>query len=63
VIPCLDLYGHLHDLFRVEKYSDLADVPHGTEFDPRNPKVVSLLTDWISQLIRLFPSPFVAHWL
>jgi len=59
VIPCLELYGHLHDLFRVEKYSDLADVPHGTEFDPRNPKVASLLTDWISQLIRLFPSAFV----
>jgi hexosaminidase len=59
VIPCLELYGHLHDLFRVEKYSDLADVPHGTEFDPRNPKVASLLTDWIDQYARLFPSPFV----
>ena len=59
VIPCLELYGHLHDLFRLEKYSDLADVPHGTEFDPRNPKVASLLTDWTSQLVRLFPSSFV----
>ncbi len=59
VIPCLELYGHLHDLFRVEKYSEMADVPHGTEFDPRNPKVASLLKDWISQLVRLFPSPFV----
>lgn len=59
VIPCLELYGHLHDLFRLEKYSDMADVPHGTEFDPRNPKVASLLTDWTSQLVRLFPSSFV----
>jgi len=59
VIPCLELYGHLHDLFRVEKYSEMADVPHGTEFDPHNPKVASLLKDWISQLVRLFPSPFV----
>jgi N-acetyl-beta-hexosaminidase len=30
VIPCLELYGHLHDLFRVEKYSGLSDLPHGT---------------------------------
>ena len=59
VIPCLELYGHLHDLFRVEKYSDLSDVPHGTEFDPRNPKVMPLLADWVNQYVQLFPSPFV----
>jgi len=59
VVPCLELYGHLHDLFRVEKYSALADVPHGTEFDPRNPKVMALLSDWANQFAQLFPSPFV----
>jgi len=59
VIPCLELYGHQHDLFRVEKYSTLSDLPHGTEFDPRNPQVNSLLTDWVTQLAQLFPSPFV----
>jgi hypothetical protein len=59
VIPCLELFGHLHDLFRVEKYSDLSDLPHGTEFDPRNPKVMPLLTDWVNQIVQLFPSPFV----
>jgi hexosaminidase len=59
VIPCLELYGHLHDLFRLEKYSALADVPHGTEFDPRNPQVMPLLADWAKQFAQLFPSPFV----
>ena len=59
VIPCLELYGHLHDVFRIEKYSDLSDVPHGTEFDPRNSKVMALLTDWVNQYAGLFPSPFV----
>lgn len=59
VIPCLELYGHLHDLFRVEKYSGLADMPHGTEFDPRNPGVMPLISDWAGQFSRLFPSPFV----
>ena len=59
IIPCLELYGHQHDLFRVEKYATLADMPHGTEFDPRNPEVNPLLTDWVTQLAQLFPSPFV----
>jgi hypothetical protein len=59
VVPCLELYGHLHDLFRVEKYADLAALPHGGEFDPRNPKVIGLLGDWAGQIASLFPSPFV----
>ncbi|MGH9524737.1 MAG: glycoside hydrolase family 20 zincin-like fold domain-containing protein [Terriglobales bacterium] len=59
VVPAVELYGHLHDLFRIERYSDLADFPHGGEFDPRNPKVKALLQDWIGQLASLFPSPFV----
>jgi hypothetical protein len=60
VIPNFDLYGHQHDLFRTEEYSDLSDEPHGTEFDPRNPKVMPLLTDWVNQFADLFPSPFVS---
>jgi len=59
VVPLLELYGHLHDLFRVEKYSDLAAFPHGGEFNPRSPKVMPLLADWVDQFSRLFPSPFV----
>jgi len=59
IVPCLELYGHQHDLFRVEKYAALADMPHGTEFDPRNSEVNSLLTDWVTQLAGLFPSLFV----
>jgi hexosaminidase len=59
VVPCLELYGHLHDLFRLERYSDLSPLAHGGEFDPRNPRVASLLSDWINQFAELFPSPFV----
>ncbi len=59
VVPCLELYGHQHDLFRVERYSSLSDLAHGTEFDPRNPQVMKLLANWIHQLAQLFPSPFV----
>src|SRR6185437_15707910 len=60
VIPALDLYGHEHDLFRVEQYADISDEPHGTEFDASSPKSLPLLTDWANQFSDLFPSPFVS---
>src|ERR1035437_4674153 len=60
VIPNFDLYGHQHDLFRIERYSELSDEPHGTEFDASNPKVAALLTDWVNQFADIFPSPFVS---
>lgn len=58
VVPCLELYGHQHDLFRVESYSQLGYIRYGKDFDPSSPKVISVLTDWIDQFSRLFPSPF-----
>ena len=60
VIPNFDLYGHQHDLFRLEEYSQLSDETHGTEFDPQNPKVMPLLADWVNQFADLFPSSFVS---
>jgi hexosaminidase len=59
VVPCLELYGHLHDLFRLERFSDLAVFPHAGEFNPTNPKVKELLANWVEQFSRIFPSPFV----
>jgi hypothetical protein len=58
VVPCVELYGHLHDLLRVERYAGLGPIPHGRELDPRNPEVATLLHDWIGQLTDVFPSPF-----
>jgi hexosaminidase len=58
VIPNMELYGHLHDLFRLEHYSDMSVVPHGGEFIPDDQRVSPLLDDWITQISRLFPSPF-----
>ena len=46
-------------MFRIEKYADLADLPHGGEFNPSNPKVKALINDWVDQFSQLFPSPFV----
>ena len=58
VVPCVELYGHLHDLFRIERYADLSAIPYGSEFNPRDPQVATLLANWIGQLTELFPSPF-----
>ena len=58
VIPNMELYGHLHDLFRLEHYSDLSVVPHGGEFIPDDPRVKPILEDWIAQISQLFPSRF-----
>ncbi|MEO6922850.1 MAG: glycoside hydrolase family 20 zincin-like fold domain-containing protein, partial [Bryocella sp.] len=59
IIPNLELYGHMHDLFRVERYADMADQVHGVEFDPSNEKAQKLLANWAAQYAALFPSPFV----
>jgi hexosaminidase len=58
VVPCMELYGHMHNLFRFEKYADLALPRYGGEFDPRNPRLYQVLDDWIDQTAALFPSPW-----
>ncbi len=58
VVPCLELFGHLHDLFRVERYADLGALPHGGEINPRDPRVQALLRDWVGQFGALFPGPW-----
>ena len=58
VVPNMELYGHLHDLFKLEHYADLSVIPYGGEFRPKDPRVKTILNDWITQVSKLFPSPF-----
>jgi hypothetical protein len=58
VVPCLEFFGHLHDLFRIERYADLAALPHGGDLNPHNPEMQRMLADWIAQMTSLFPSPW-----
>jgi hypothetical protein len=58
VVPCMELYGHMHDLFRVEKFADLGLPRYGDEFDPRNPRMLAALSNWVAQTAKLFPSPW-----
>ncbi len=58
VVPCLELYGHLHDIFRMEKFADLSLPRYGGEFDPRNPEVLKVLDGLVEQTAGLFISPW-----
>jgi hypothetical protein len=58
VVPCMELYGHMHNLFRFEKFADLGLPRYGGEFDPRNPRMFEVLDNWIEQTAKLFPSPW-----
>jgi hexosaminidase len=59
VVPCVELYGHLHDLFKIERYADLSVIPHGQDFNALDPRVVSVISNWVDQLTRIFRSPFM----
>jgi hypothetical protein len=56
VVPCIELYGHLHDLYRIERYSSQSALEHGGEANPANPDAQRLLEDWLRQYAALFPS-------
>jgi hexosaminidase len=58
LVPNMELYGHLHDLFRLEHYSDLSVIPHGGEFKPGDPGVKPIIESWVKQIAELFPSEF-----
>jgi hypothetical protein len=58
VVPCVELYGHLHDLFRVEKFADLGLPRYGDEWDTRNPRILAVMDDLMAQTAKLFPSPW-----
>jgi hypothetical protein len=59
VVPCMELYGHMHDLFRTEKFADVGLPRYGDEFDPRNPKALAVIDDLLAQMTKLFPSPWI----
>ena len=59
VVPCVELFGHLHDLFRIEKYSSMAALPHGGEANPADAGAQKLLDDWL----RAYVSLFASRWL
>ncbi len=58
IVPFQALYGHLHDIFRIEKYSSLSTGQYGFEFDPTNPEARDMVRKMVKEISDLFPSPF-----
>jgi hexosaminidase len=58
IVPEQQAFGHLHHVLKWEKYSDLAELPHGNVLTPTNPKTYDFIKQLYSELVPLFPSPF-----
>src|SRR5258708_591019 len=59
IIPEQEAFGHLHHVLQNEKYSDLAETPHGHVIAPGQSGSQPLIKSWFSQIAEDFPSPFL----
>ncbi|MCU1283850.1 MAG: hypothetical protein JWO13_200 [Acidobacteriales bacterium] len=57
LLPEQQAFGHLHHVLKFEKYSDLAETPHGHVLAPVNEHSYDLIRDMYAELIPLFPGP------
>jgi hypothetical protein len=59
VVPEQEAFGHLHHVLQYEKYSDLAETPHGHVIAPGQAGTLPLIKSWFTQISEDFPSPFL----
>ncbi len=59
IVPEQEAFGHLHHILQYEKYSGLAETPHGHVLAPGEPGTQPLIYSWFSQIAQDFPSPFL----
>ncbi len=55
ILPEQQTFGHLHHVLKNEKYSDIAETPHGHVLAPVNEKSYELIKDLYAELVPLFP--------
>jgi hexosaminidase len=59
IVPEQESFGHLHQILKYEKYSALAETPHGQVLAPGQAGTQPLILSWFTQLAQDFPSPFL----
>ncbi len=59
IVPEQEAFGHLHHVLKYEKYSDLAETPHGHVIAPGQPGSQPLINSWFTQIAEDFPGPFL----
>ncbi len=58
ILPEQQAFGHLHQFLKYEKYSDLAETPHGHVLTPTNPKTYDFIRQVYGEIVPLFPGQF-----
>lgn len=59
IIPEQEAFGHLHHTLMYDKYSQLAETPHGSVLAPGQPGSIELIKQWFTQIAQMFPGPFI----
>ena len=58
IVPEQQTFGHLHKALKLEKYSELAEVPYGDVLSPQAEGGYRLVADWYKEIAELFPGRF-----
>jgi N-acetyl-beta-hexosaminidase len=59
IVPEQEAFGHLHYLLNWEKYTSIAETPHGQVLAPHKPDAVKLTHDMFAELAQIYPGPFL----
>ncbi|MGH9617275.1 MAG: family 20 glycosylhydrolase, partial [Acidobacteriaceae bacterium] len=59
IVPEQEAFGHLHHVLTFDKYSTLAETPHGTVLAPVQPGSIQLIQQWFTEIAAMFPGPFM----
>ena len=59
LVPEQQTFGHLHHALKWEKYSSLAEVPHGHVLSPAHRGTYRLVKSLYDELVPLFPGRFL----
>ena len=57
VMPEQQAFGHLHHVLKYERYSELAETPHGHVLAPVEEKSYALIASLYAEIVPLFPGP------
>ncbi|HYH00820.1 MAG TPA: glycoside hydrolase family 20 zincin-like fold domain-containing protein [Terriglobales bacterium] len=57
IVPEQQAFGHLHHVLKTEKFSEMAETPHGHVLTPVNQKSYDFINRMYTELVPLFPAP------
>ncbi len=59
IVPEQEAFGHLHPVLSWERYSSLAETPHGNVLAPDDRKSLQLIRQWFIEVAAMFPAPLL----